>query len=280
MTTWHVNVGVINAKLAREYDGNRSWEDCRKYGMVSAGQAPKYSKWLQPLAVGDHIYAYLSGHGYVGTGYVTETAKMARDVVLPEGSLLSLPLSGTLMRKHVDDPKHCEYVVRVNWVVTLDADKAVYDRESLGNISPLGAHRIVDEAKLAYLKHQFDASTYVAEPGLPPRAISISERVIRNTAIIDQVKTIHRYQCQICGQTIRLRHGFYAEGHHIRPLGREHAGPDVIENILCVCPNHHVALDYGAIELNLLKLRTHPAHQVGPEYIDYHNNVICRGENR
>jgi predicted restriction endonuclease len=61
----------------------------------------------------------------------------------------------------------------------------------------------------------------------------------------------------------------YAEAHHIKPLGAPHNGPDVRANILCVCPNDHVLLDYGAIKLygNHLK-------EVGQEYIDYHNENI------
>lgn len=38
----------------------------------------------------------------------------------------------------------------------------------------------------------------------------------------------------------------YAEAAHIRALGSPHNGPDVIENVLCLCPNHHVLFDNGA----------------------------------
>ncbi|MCX5892441.1 MAG: HNH endonuclease, partial [Deltaproteobacteria bacterium] len=57
--------------------------------------------------------------------------------------------------------------------------------------------------------------------------------------------------------------------HHIKPLGSPHDGPDVRENILCVCPNHHVMLDYGVIELDGVQL---PG--IGREYINYHNEHI------
>jgi len=36
----------------------------------------------------------------------------------------------------------------------------------------------------------------------------------------------------------------------MEPLGTPHNGPDVYENIVCVCPNHHVLLDYGVIPLD------------------------------
>jgi predicted restriction endonuclease len=62
---------------------------------------------------------------------------------------------------------------------------------------------------------------------------------------------LHEYRCQICGKRIALPDGgFYAEAHHIRPLGSPHNGPDHVGNILCVCPNHHVALDYLCLRLD------------------------------
>ena len=66
----------------------------------------------------------------------------------------------------------------------------------------------------------------------------------------------------------------YAEIHHIKPLGAPHNGLDVRENVLCVCPNCHVLLDYGAIQLDVSKLRVSPKHRVGKDYIDYHNTKI------
>lgn len=57
--------------------------------------------------------------------------------------------------------------------------------------------------------------------------------------------------------------------HHIKPLGGEHNGPDVRENILCVCPNHHALLDYGAIKLDPMLLKG-----IERKYIDYHNEKI------
>lgn len=38
----------------------------------------------------------------------------------------------------------------------------------------------------------------------------------------------------------------YAEGAHIRPLSTR-GGPDTEENLLCLCPNHHVSFDRGAL---------------------------------
>jgi putative restriction endonuclease len=40
-----------------------------------------------------------------------------------------------------------------------------------------------------------------------------------------------------------------AEGADISSLGTPHNGPDVKENVLCLCPNDHVRFDHGAIYL-------------------------------
>jgi len=101
-------------------------------------------------------------------------------------------------------------------------------------------------------------------------------RIVRDTLRANRVKQLHKYKCQICGISIMLADGSpYAEGHHLQPLGRD--GPDVAENIICLCPNHHAACDFGAMRLSLDELRAADGHLIGKRYIDYHNRVIYRG---
>jgi 5-methylcytosine-specific restriction protein A len=110
------------------------------------------------------------------------------------------------------------------------------------------------------------------------RALNSSYRILRDTKVSKWVKFIHKFRCQICGTRIQLGRGkFYSEAHHIQPLGRNHRGPDVPGNLLCLCPNHHALLDYGVIPLiekDLLKVKS---HVVGDAYIRYHNSKIHRG---
>ena len=69
----------------------------------------------------------------------------------------------------------------------------------------------------------------------------------------------------------------YSEAHHIKPLGSPHNGPDTAENIVVLCPNHHVMLDYGVIPLEKDALNVVAGHSVSEEYIVYHNTVIMKG---
>ncbi len=140
------------------------------------------------------------------------------------------------------------------------------------------------------LSKAFDWSAHLPISALPetPKAADIAEpaarqestayRIIRDTMLAKRVKSLHEYRCQLCGYTIRLSDGsLYAEAHHIRPLGAPHNGPDVGENIVCVCPNHHAELDYGARPLRIEELCAVSSHSVGEEYVRYHNEVLCHG---
>ncbi len=109
----------------------------------------------------------------------------------------------------------------------------------------------------------------------PERVLVETHRIIRDTKIARKVKFLHEYKCQICGEAIDLGNGkHYAEAHHIKPLGGKHKGPDVIENILCVCPNHHAQLDFGAIKININSLRNSLGHEISDDYVQYHNLSI------
>jgi hypothetical protein len=110
----------------------------------------------------------------------------------------------------------------------------------------------------------------IENPSQPERVRQETYRILRDTALAREVKESHQYRCQICKQTLKLGDNTpYAEAHHIMPLGTPHNGPDVRSNILCVCPNDHVFLDYGAIKLDATRLEG-----IGKEFIDYHNEII------
>jgi len=116
----------------------------------------------------------------------------------------------------------------------------------------------------------------VAEP--PPRLLTEIYRVLRDTKLSFEVKQVRRFQCQICNHPpLKLSDTrLYAEVHHIKPLGSPHFGPDIRENVLCVCPNCHVLLDYGAIFLDSQKLDAATSHVVGIDFVNYHNQKIFR----
>lgn len=111
----------------------------------------------------------------------------------------------------------------------------------------------------------------------PNRECILVNRILRDTEVTKRIKSAHDHHCQICGLTLELPGGKkYAEGHHIRPLGEPHNGPDIEENVICVCPNHHVLLDYGAMELSPDIIRNMELSFIAPEYLEYHNAIVCK----
>ena len=64
----------------------------------------------------------------------------------------------------------------------------------------------------------------------------------------------------------------------IQPLGEPHRGPDVVENILCLCPNHHVMFDNGvfsiADDFSLIgldgQLTLSKKHKIEQAFLQYH----------
>lgn len=124
----------------------------------------------------------------------------------------------------------------------------------------------------------------VAEPLLPlgtdtpGRRTGTVSRLIRDTEVARAVKRLHGFRCQVCGHLVETPAGPYAEAAHIQPLGRPHDGPDVPANVLCLCPNHHVAFDHYGFALHddlaLIglpgRLRTVPAHRLDPDAVRHH----------
>lgn len=116
--------------------------------------------------------------------------------------------------------------------------------------------------------------------GIPERAYYLVSRIVRETMLARGLKRMYDYRCQICGLRLEGNAGPYAEAAHIRPLGRPHRGPDRLENMLCLCPNHHVLFDFGAIaiadDLTLIgargRLTVHPKHRIEAEYLRYHRD--------
>lgn len=109
----------------------------------------------------------------------------------------------------------------------------------------------------------------------PERQYTTTYRVLRDTNLARKLKLLHNNCCQICGLKIELPSGkFYSEAHHIIPIGKPHNGPDVPENIIVLCPNHHVMCDYGVISLELKNITQIKGHVFFQASIDYHNREL------
>ena len=112
----------------------------------------------------------------------------------------------------------------------------------------------------------------------------VTQRVIRDTKVTAAVKAMYANACQVCGSKVATRAADYSEGAHIRPLGKPHHGPDTMENILCLCPNHHAQFDKGGMYLDdelhahgadgvkIGPLALHADHEVDVNNVAYHRS--------
>jgi len=107
-------------------------------------------------------------------------------------------------------------------------------------------------------------------------------RIIRDTKIARDIKKLYEYRCQVCDIVLEIKGTRYAEGAHIKPLGRPHNGEDNPNNLLCLCPNHHLLFDRGSFSIsdsyNLIgningKLKIHEKHQLNKENLKYHREI-------
>ncbi|WP_432930397.1 YDG/SRA domain-containing protein [Microbispora sp. CA-135349] len=114
---------------------------------------------------------------------------------------------------------------------------------------------------------------------------SVIQRIVRNSMVAHIVKSWYSHKCQICGLAIEVTGGLYSEGAHIRALGKPHHGPDVPENVLCLCPNDHVRFDNGALYLTddlrvidaltgqaASQLHVHKDHNIDLRHVAYHRD--------
>lgn len=128
------------------------------------------------------------------------------------------------------------------------------------------------------LFNQPNVQEATAAYGPAPCKEATTLRIVRDTAVTRRVKALYDYRCQVCGTRLDGAAGPYAEAAHIRPLGAPHHGPDILANVLCLCPNHHVLFDLSAFGIadsgQLLglpgKLDVHKQHPIGVEFLAYH----------
>ncbi len=124
---------------------------------------------------------------------------------------------------------------------------------------------------------------FSSDGGGTRRSQTTVDRIIRNTRLTQEIKSLYDNACQICGTKIPTKNGFYSEGAHIRPLGEPHNGEDSLDNLLCLCPNHHVMLDRGAFSISddfkLIgvenkELLMHHDHDINKANLAYHRNCF------
>lgn len=220
----------------------------------------------------------------------------------------------THVLRPITTPGHLNSIQAKNWQdatmnaitsLTLDTRHTIFSRQELidtrlnqiieavgttGNTPKQTLSRVLQELRnagfLEFLgqgQYRVVSSTYKPacadlpeETIIPSRIPTTVSRILRDTQLVASLKRLYAFKCQLCNTRLELSSGFYCEAHHIRPLGIPHNGPDTQSNLIIVCPNHHVLLDYGAISLRAGSFMA-SLHNIDDEYLHYHNTHIFKG---
>jgi hypothetical protein len=224
------------------------------------------------LPVGSRVFLYKQGEGskgIIGTGVTLSNPKDEPHFILDRAkkglTAKRVNVSWDILNRepiiHLDQLKQRPFPNQ-NWVFQ---SSGVEIRDELSNA-------LLSELQIFSKKFHinFPPSVDIEEPSGPERVLQKIFRIIRSTPLAQKVKALHNFKCQICGESLNLGNGvYYAEAHHLWPLGAPHNGPDIEENIICVCPNHHALLDYGAIQLEPKDFE-----RIHEKFIEYHNEKI------
>lgn len=137
---------------------HRSWEDCKKYGFLSAGQHPKYSDPICTLQKGDIVAAYLKGHGYVGIGRVLEPAVRVNDFRINNQHLNSYVLKSHGMYDNCDN-ENSEFLVKIEWIKAVDRKDAKWKSKSgLFALQLVKASLQAQKTTIEFLEKEFDVN--------------------------------------------------------------------------------------------------------------------------
>lgn len=150
--SWLIDPGESEARTSRkkrpwngrdfyvafgERDGEghdrRRWEDAVRFGFVSGGGGPWYSRTLNALQPGHRVFVYIPQTGYVGVGTVEESVQPVADfnVSTDDGMVPILSVTDLHARDmdaNADDPERCEYLVRVRWERTHTREEAFWEQ--------------------------------------------------------------------------------------------------------------------------------------------------------
>lgn len=105
------------------------WDDCLKYGFLSAGQDLKFNESIKSLEIGDSVVAYLKRHGYVGIGRIIDRSVCINDFRFEGKTLHLVDLKAPDMFENSDND-FSEYLVRVDWIKAVDRTVAKWKSNS------------------------------------------------------------------------------------------------------------------------------------------------------
>jgi hypothetical protein len=258
-----------------------SYGDWREFFDGDSGEEWGSAEWIPELSAlkeGDMVIAYQTNRNeLVGLAKVRQSC--AADGYLYLTSIELIEVKVRPLKKL--DPKIAEIPALKPRPI-----RTVY------SISPSDARYLLNTAGAKYKDYREKTKNSVVAASIlePPKRILVQiTRVVRDTAKTRKLKEIYEYRCQVCNERIEISQTkFYAEVHHIRPLGGKHKGLDEESNMIVVCPTHHAYFDFGIPRFssaNRVKIGSEifalsNKHELNKRNLDYHNDVWTHLINR
>lgn len=246
--------------------------------LVKNGRLPEDNWWslsfnFGKVKIGDEIFIYTGDENLGIIGYATVENKNGDN---KDDWQLRLNFDIQKCRQLIQEPIPAK-IVRT-WI-----------QGRIKTVNNLDSVQSKLEKKLPWQTLPTLVPTDVDNPNPPDRMTIEVTRVIRDTKTSKNLKKLYSDKCQICNIVLKLSDRNYSETHHLQPLGKTHQGPDIQENMLVVCPNHHAQLDYLALTINpdtlevthkngskSGKLRVLQNHKLQKRYLQYHHDLYLR----
>lgn len=140
------------------FGGDRSWDDARRYGFVSAGGGKFYSQTIRALPEGARVWVNIPQTGYVGVGTVIGPAvRFSEAHVTADGAPVPLSaqaLAGSYTHQDSEADEDAEWVVPVQWIRTVPLTDAYWEKGFFANQN--SACKLRQEFTLDRLAQRFD----------------------------------------------------------------------------------------------------------------------------
>ena len=127
----------------------------------------------------------------------------------------------------------------------------------------------------------------------PPSTVGSDEdaALVVDADLERELRSRYDDTCMLCGDRRQCGpEAGYAEVHFLMPRAAPHDGPAAAANAVIVCPNHRADLEHGAVTIDPQTrsvdhayepavsgrtLSTVADHEVGAQYLAYHNDVVA-----
>ena len=247
------------------------WTRNRQLGIITAGfsgeSGDRGDVLLHQMDEGDWVFAYSSGHGFVGAGRVGPNSTyrlLSRD---------ELPVGWEATHRHLR---------QVDWVHAVENLVHAVAAEEVGRQAPRQTRELLPAdvgARLLHLLAERSQTGPTPEtlpefarafavnvelssrdtadarnerlrdaPKQPQRVPVLAYEFVRNPDVVAEVLYRANSKCGRCSSPspfVRRSDGSpYLEVHHKTPLAAR--GEDTVENAIALCPNCHRELHYGA----------------------------------